>query len=205
MFAQSSYTATTQIVFLDKLDIRLVEYCVIVILFTETMVGLCQSQAQHHQVANFPISILCLTSQSANPLVQAGITTIGDLLAARSRGLEQVKWLGVKAISEIEEAINQLLEETGSMTDAELEIVDIQRTLLTGLDTKVILDLSKIRRDPDFRRGTFLNEAPSNPLYKAGVTTIKGLRQERSLHFSSTERSGTKAVSEIRKCTSHPY
>ncbi len=74
------------------------------------------------QVAGLPISLLKLSSRATRPLARLDVNTIGDLIAPESVALERVRRLGEKPISEIENALVQLLNDYRSVMGKNPEI-----------------------------------------------------------------------------------
>lgn len=107
------------------------------------------------EILSAPIEDLNLSKRPYNALKRAGIHSLWDLLKARSRGLEQIGWLGEKSINEVENALAQFLgdlsrfdegflKSSGPLTDEELEYLKDPRPFLITVDFHSIPNLVKL-------------------------------------------------------------
>lgn len=75
-----------------------------------------------------PISILCLSGRTINPLIRSHINSIGELLESRLSSYKSIKGIGVKACQEIDMALTKF--------SLEPIIPDDTRTRLYEVETK---------------------------------------------------------------------
>lgn len=93
------------------------------------------------RIVPIPVSILDLSSRSANALERADISSLGELMTAKFDGLMEIRGIGETLSDEIEEVLDDFLVRSADLSDEEVEKLIDDRPFLIGVEPRDLPDL----------------------------------------------------------------
>lgn len=86
------------------------------------------------RIASIPVSVFHLSSRAANALERADISTLRELMAAKSDGLMEIRGIGETLSDEIEEVFDDFLIRSATLNDEEVDSLIDDRPFLIDVE-----------------------------------------------------------------------